>query len=316
MFSHRLTIAPMLDWTNRHCRYFHRLLSRRAVLYTEMITTGALIYGLRTDLLIFDRQEQPLALQLGGSDPLQLAECAKIGQEEGYNEINLNVGCPSDRVQAGRFGACLMAEPELVAECVSAMQARVQIPITVKTRIGVDHNDKYEQLTHFIETVSKAGCRTFIIHARKAWLKGLSPKENREVPPLQYEVVRQLKRDFPPLNIILNGGIINLDQASEHLVAVDGVMMGRAAYHNPYLLAEVDQKIYGCTDPILSRKEILQQYLPYMEKQLKTGVSLRTLTNPILGLFTGLPGARAWRRFLSGPPQQNEMIIEFIKKYG
>lgn len=299
MFSHRFAIAPMLDWTNRHCRYFHRLLSRRAVLYTEMITAAALIYGSRQDLLIFDSSEQPLALQLGGSDPFQLGECAKSAQNYGYNEINLNVGCPSTRVQAGRFGACLMLEPELVAECVATMQAKVQIPVTVKTRIGVDQADEYEQLCDFIETVSQAGCKTFIIHARKAWLKGLSPKENREIPPLRYEVVRQIKHDFPNLEIIINGGITDLGQARMHLDDVDGVMMGRSAYHNPYLLAEVDQQFYGATYSIPTRDEVLQQYLLYVEKELNSGTALHALVNPILGLFMAQPRARIWRRYLS-----------------
>lgn len=314
MFSHRFAIAPMLDWTNRHCRYFHRLLSKRAVLYTEMITANALIYGLRTDLLVFDPREQPLALQLGGSDPSQLSECAKIGQEQGLSEINLNIGCPSDRVQAGRFGACLMAEPELVAECVATMQSKVHIPITVKTRIGVDNHDSYDQLTEFVSKISQAGCKTFIIHARKAWLKGLSPKENRDIPPLRYDVVRQLKQDFPSLNIIINGGIPDLDQAAEHLTTVDGVMLGRAAYHNPYLLAEVDQKIYGETNSLSTRVEILNQYHSYAEQQVGSGVPLNCLINPILGLFMGQPGARAWRRCLSDHRNQKNEGVGLLKK--
>ncbi|MFI3122650.1 MAG: tRNA dihydrouridine(20/20a) synthase DusA, partial [Methylococcales bacterium] len=255
--SHRFCVAPMLDWSDRHCRYFHRLLSKNALLYTEMVTTGALIHGNTQRFLQFNAEEHPVALQLGGSNPNDLAICARMAEESGYDEVNLNVGCPSDRVQNGRFGACLMAEPQLVGDCIAAMQAVVKIPVTVKSRIGIDERDSYEELTQFIDTVSKAGCETFIIHARKAWLKGLSPKENREIPPLCYETVFQLKRDFPQLEIVINGGITTLEQSSELLNHVDGVMLGREVYQNPYLLAEVDMVLFGDDVPILSRKQVI-----------------------------------------------------------
>jgi tRNA-dihydrouridine synthase A len=298
--AHRFCVAPMLDWTDRHCRFFHRLITKQALLYTEMITTGALLYGDRHRFLQFDPREHPLALQLGGSDPADLAACAKMAEDFGYDEVNLNVGCPSDRVQNGRFGACLMAEPELVAECVVAMRNAVSIPVTVKSRIGIDDRDSYEELAHFIDTVSGAGCETFIVHARKAWLKGLSPKQNREVPPLRYEMVYRLKRDFPALRIVLNGGITTLEQTEEMLRhGIDGVMMGREAYHNPYILAEADRRLFGSTAEVITRVEIIEKLLPYIERQLAEGVRLHSITRHILGLFHGEMGARSWRRHLS-----------------
>jgi tRNA-dihydrouridine synthase A len=292
-------VAPMMDWTDRHCRYFHRLISQHALLYTEMVTTGALIHGDRHRFLHFNPEENPLALQLGGSNPQDLATCAKMAEDYGYDEVNLNVGCPSERVQNGRFGACLMAEPALVAECVSAMKHAVSIPVTVKSRIGVDDKDSYEELCVFVSTIAKAGCETFIVHARKAWLSGLSPKENREVPPLRYDVVYQLKTDFPQLEIILNGGITSLDHADEVLQHIDGVMMGREAYHNPYLLAEVDRRFFGVQTEPPSREAILELLIPYVQRQLKAGVRLNSVSRHILGLFHGMPGGRLWRRHLS-----------------
>lgn len=289
----------MMEWTDRHCRYFMRLISRQAVLYTEMITSQALVYGDSEHLLEFDVTEQPLALQLGGSDPTQLAHGARLGQERGYAEVNLNIGCPSDRVQSGRFGACLMAEPQLVAECVAAMRAAVSIPITVKCRIGIDDQDSYENLHNFVGIVANAGCDTFIVHARKAWLTGLSPKENRDIPPLRYELVYRLKRDFPELTIVINGGINSLVQAQPHLLEVNGVMIGREAYHNPYMLAEVDKLFYNDNHPIPTRHEVLELFIPYVERQLRAGIRLSSMTRHILGLFLGVPGARAWRRHLS-----------------
>jgi len=297
---HRFSVAPMLDWTDRHCRFFLRLISKQALLYTEMVTTGALLHGDRQRFLQFDPSEHPLALQLGGSDPAGLAACAKMAEDFGYDEVNLNVGCPSDRVQNGSFGACLMAEPELVAECVAAMRQAVSIPVTVKSRIGIDDRDSYEELIQFIGTVAEAGCDTFIVHARKAWLKGLSPKQNREVPPLRYDVVYQLKRDFPALQIVLNGGITTLDQAEDVLGnGVDGVMVGREAYHNPYILAEVDRRLFGASTEVITRAEIIEKLLPYIEQQRAEGVRLHSITRHILGLFHGEPGARSWRRHLS-----------------
>ena len=292
-------IAPMLDWTDRHCRFFLRLLSRHVRLYTEMVTTGAVLRGDRDRLLAYDPAEHPLALQLGGSDPADLARCAHIAADWGYDEVNLNVGCPSDRVQSGRFGACLMAEPELVAECVAAMRAATPLPVTVKTRIGIDERDSYEELASFVGRVAAGGCETFIIHARKAWLRGLSPRENREIPPLRYEVVHQLKRDFPGLTVVLNGGLTTLDQAAEQLHQVDGVMIGRAAYENPYLLAGIDQRFFGSSASPLSRHQVVHAFTPYIKEQLRRGTPLHCMTRPMLGLFQGIPGARAWRRTLS-----------------
>jgi len=297
--TYRFSVAPMLDWTDRHCRYFHRTLSHHALLYTEMVTTGAILHGNRDRHLQFSSEEHPLALQLGGSNPADLAECAKIAADYGYDAINLNVGCPSDRVQNGRFGACLMAEPELVAECVAAMREAVLMPVTVKSRIGIDDRDSYAELTHFISTVAAAGCETFIVHARKAWLSGLSPKQNRDVPPLRYDVVLQLKHDFPMLNIVINGGIESLDSSLHLLEQLDGVMLGREVYHNPYLLAEVDRRLFNDEHSIPSRQETVLALLPYIEQQLQQGVRLHCITRHMLGLFHGVDGARAWRRHLS-----------------
>jgi tRNA-dihydrouridine synthase A len=289
----------MLDWTDRHCRYFLRLISRHSWLYTEMITTAAILHGDRERLLGFHPAEAPVALQLGGSEPTDLARCARLGADRGYAEINLNVGCPSDRVQSGRFGACLMAEPGLVAEGVAAMAAAVEIPVTVKCRIGIDEQEDYETFAAFIDTVAEAGCRTFIIHARKAWLQGLSPKENRDIPPLRYDWVYRLKRERPGLEIILNGGIRSLEEAEGHLRQVDGVMLGREAYHNPWLLAEVDRRLYAHGQAQADRLAVVRAMLPYLEAQLAQGVYLKHITRHMLGLFQGQPGARAWRRHLS-----------------
>ena len=296
----RLSVAPMMDWTDRHCRYFHRLMSQNALLYSEMVTAPAVIHGDRARLLNFDKAEHPVALQLGGSDPVQLAQAARIGVEFGYDEVNLNCGCPSDRVQSGSFGAVLMENPALVADCVAAMRAAVHVPITVKCRIGVDDNDSYAALCDFVAINRNAGCTTFIVHARKAWLSGLSPKQNREVPPLNYPAVFALKRDFPELEIILNGGLKTLTDCSTALDNIDGVMIGREAYQNPYMLARVDAEIFGRAQvPMLSRIDIALRYATYIEQQLQQGSRLNHMTRHILGLFNGVPGARQWRRFLS-----------------
>jgi tRNA-dihydrouridine synthase A len=295
----RFCIAPMLDWSDRHCRYFHRLLSKKALLYTEMVTTGALLHGDRHRHLQYNAQEHPVALQLGGANPADLAVCAKMAEDYGYDEVNLNIGCPSDRVQNGRFGACLMLEPETVAESVAAMKQAVAIPVTVKSRIGVDEQDSYEHLTHFINPVAAAGCESFIIHARKAWLSGLSPKENREVPPLRYDVVYQLKKDFPQLEIILNGGITTLESSVEILHHVDGVMLGREVYQNPYILAEVDPRLFGLTEMVKTRQEVALSLIPYIQHHLQQGVRFNSISRHILGLFHAQRGGRAWRRYLS-----------------
>jgi tRNA-dihydrouridine synthase A len=310
----RLCVAPMMDWTDRHCRYFLRLISKHAYLYTEMITTGAILHGDAERALRFHPQERPLALQLGGSDPGDLAACARIAAQYGYDEINLNVGCPSDRVQTGRFGACLMAEPELVAECVTAMREVTALPVTVKTRIGIDDHDSYEFLCAFVTKVAAAGCVTFIVHARKAWLHGLSPKENREVPPLHYEVVYRLKQDFPRLEIILNGGITDLAQAQAQLHKVDGVMLGRAAYHHPYILAEMDRRFYASSGTPANRQAITTQLLPYIAAELNQGTRLHHITRHILGLFHGTRGARAWRRYLSEHSHHDHAGIEVVQQ--
>ncbi len=297
--SRKLSVAPMMDWTDRHERAFLRTISRRTLLYTEMVTTGAILHGDRDRFLAFEAAEHPVALQLGGSEPEDLATSAREGAARGYDEINLNLGCPSDRVQRGRFGACLMTEPALVADCVAAMIDAAEIPVTVKTRIGVDDQDSYEDLTAFVEKVAATGCTSFTIHARKAWLSGLSPKENREVPPLRYDLVYDLKRDFPALEIVLNGGVQSLDEAEAHLEKVDGVMIGRAAYQSPYILAEADSRFFGEAAPPRSREEIVTDFLPYVERQLTRGVPLKSIPRHMLGLFNGLPGARAWRRCLA-----------------
>ncbi len=292
-------VAPMMDWTDRHCRVFHRHLTRHALLYTEMVTAQAIHHGDRSRLLGFASIEQPIVLQLGGSDPAMLSEAAKCGEDYGYCEINLNVGCPSDRVQEGRFGACLMAEPQLVADCVAAMRRAVKIPVTVKCRIGIDDQDESEGLNRFVESVAATGCTTFIIHARKAWLKGLSPKENREIPPLNHARVHQLKADFPHLNIILNGGLATLESAIDEMQNLDGVMLGRAAYHTPWLLTNVDRLFYQAENPTTSRIEAVNGMLPYIEEQLRQGVWLAKMTRHMLGLFHGQPGGRHWRQIIS-----------------
>jgi len=289
----------MMDWTDRHERYFLRLLSRHALLYSEMVTTGALLFGDRPRHLDFDAAEHPVALQLGGCDPAALAECAAMAAEWGYDEVNLNIGCPSDRVQAARFGACLMAEPALVRDCVAAMRGAVAIPVTVKSRIGIDDRDSYEALKTFVATVAESGCETFIVHARKALLSGLSPKENREIPPLRYDTVYALKRDFPGLEIVVNGGIESLDVAEAHLAHVDGAMLGRAAYRDPWLLSAADSRLFGAADPLRYRYEAVLGFLPYVRARLDEGVPLHAMTRHILGLFNGVPGARRWRRYLS-----------------
>lgn len=308
------SVAPMLDWTDRHERYFLRLISRHALLYTEMITTGALIYGDRQRFLPFHDAEHPVAIQLGGSDPADLASCARMAEDAGYDEVNLNVGCPSDRVKSGMFGACLMAKPELVAECVQSMQAATRLPVTVKHRIGIDENDSIEELFKFVETVAAAGCKTFIVHARKAWLNGLSPKQNRDIPPLRYEAVHLLKQSMPDLQIIINGGINELDQAQQQLQYVDGVMMGREVYHNPYILAGVDQRFYNEAAANLSRFDIIEAFFPYVEHELKKGTRLHSMTRHILGLFNGMPGAKKWRRYLSENAPASEADLRVLKQ--
>lgn len=293
-------VAPMMDWSDRHCRYFWRLLSRQAVLYTEMVTTGALLHGDIARHLAHDVAEHPLAVQLGGSDPQDLAHAAKLCEQAGYGEINLNVGCPSERVQSGAFGACLMNEPDTVANGIKAMRDAVSVPVTIKCRIGVDENDSYAALSEFVAINQEAGCSTFIIHARKAWLSGLSPKQNREIPPLNYPIVFQLKRDFNDLEIILNGGIKTLEDCRAALEQLDGVMIGREAYQNPYLLERVDADIFGDQQaPLQSRIDIATAYASYIEQQLSLGSRLNHMTRHILGLFNGMPGARQWRRYIS-----------------
>jgi tRNA-dihydrouridine synthase A len=289
----------MMDWTDRHCRAFHRVLSARARLYTEMLTTGAVLHGDRERLLAFDPAEHPLALQLGGADPVALAEAARIGAERGYDEINLNVGCPSDRVQSGRFGACLMREPALVADCVAAMRAAINIPVTVKCRLGVDDQDPAVSLFELVDRCADAGAEVFIVHARKAWLEGLSPKQNRDIPPLDYDLVHGLKRQRPRLTIVINGGIADLDAAAAQIGLVDGVMLGRAAYHDPGLLGAVDHRLFDPAAPVVTPELAVRRYLPYVRAQLERGVRLPAMTRHMLGLFQGRPGARAWRRALT-----------------
>lgn len=296
---HRFSVAPMMDWTDRQCRNVHRMLTRHALLYTEMVTTGAIIHGNRDQHLAFDEIQHPVALQLGGSDPAALAECARIAEGYGYDEINLNVGCPSDRVQSGRFGACLMAEPDLVARCVEQMQKATAIPVTVKCRIGIDDQDDYADLQKFVSTVAATGVTTFIVHARKAWLDGLSPKENRDIPPLNYERVHLLKQEFPQLTIVINGGLLNLEQCAEQLQHVDGVMLGRAAYHSPLLLRDVDRIIFNDPHPIPTDAELIGQVCDYIEQQMTQGAKLTYISRHIIGLFQNRPGARQWRRYIS-----------------
>ncbi len=305
----------MLDWTDRHQRRFMRSITKHAVLYTEMITTGAILHGDQDGHLKFNDEEHPVAIQLGGSNPNDLAECAKICEDYGYDEINLNVGCPSDRVQNGRFGACLMAEPELVAECMAAMANVIDIPVTVKSRIGIDDLDSYELLHQFIDTVQKSGVDTFIIHARKAWLSGLSPKQNREIPPLKYETAYQVKKDFPHLEIIVNGGVTTLDQADVHMQHLDGVMVGREAYHNPYHLIDADKRFYGDSSSGLpTRIEVAHDYMNYVQSQLDKDVYLGHMTRHILGLFHAQPRGKLWRRHLSENAYKKGAGIEVIEK--
>lgn len=306
--SHRFCVAPMIDWSDRHCRYLWRLLTKRALLYTEMITTGALLYGDAPRFLAYHDSEHPLALQLGGSEPKDLAACAKLGEQWGYDEINLNCGCPSDRVQSGRFGACLMAEPQLVADCIKAMQDAVDIPVTVKQRIGIDDQDEYADLTRFVDIVAASGCKTFIVHARKAWLQGLSPKQNREIPPLNHARVHQLKQDFPDLEIIINGGIESIEEAEAHCREVDGAMIGREAYHNPYFLTQVDRQVFGEDSAIPSREEVFHDYAAYCAEQMAQGIQLQHLSRHVLGLFHGQIGGRRFRRYISehGPKHKSD----------
>jgi tRNA-dihydrouridine synthase A len=296
---YRFSIAPMMEWTDRHCRFFHRLMTRRALIYTEMVTTGAVLHGDRAQLIGFDPFEHPVALQLGGSDPRALAQCARIAQDLGYDEINLNVGCPSDRVQEGRFGACLMAEPHHVGECVAAMKAQVAVPVTVKCRIGIDEQDPEEALETFACAVERAHVDGLVVHARKAWLKGLSPRQNRDVPPLDHGRVHRLKAAHPGLPVVLNGGIASLAEAALHLDRVDGVMMGRAAYQEPWRLLEVDPLLFGAAAPLRTPKDVAAALIPYIERELARGSRLSAITRHMLGLFRGLPGARAFRRHLA-----------------
>ena len=297
--SHRLCVAPMMDWTDRHCRYFLRLISRRARLYTEMITSGALVHGDVPHHLDFDPAEHPVGLQLGGSHPGLLASCARLGARWGYDEINLNCGCPSERVQTGSFGACLMAEPAIVADCVRAMRDAVTIPVTVKHRIGLDDREDYGFVRDFVGTVAAAGCEVFIVHARNAVLQGLTPKENREVPPLRYEVVRRLKADFPALTIVLNGGLTDWDAIERELEHVDGAMLGRVAYHDPYFLAQADWRAFGDRAPARARADVLHALIPYAQSQVANGVALRAIARHVLGLYHGRSGGRRFRRILS-----------------
>ncbi|MDC0598536.1 tRNA dihydrouridine(20/20a) synthase DusA [Gammaproteobacteria bacterium] len=311
--SHKFCVAPMMEWTDRHCRYFLRLISKQTLLYTEMVTTGALLHGDTERFLRFSPAEQPVAIQLGGSNPAELAQCSKLAEAAGYCEVNLNVGCPSDRVQSAKMGACLMAEAELVADCVQAMQAAVSIPVTVKCRIGIDEMDSYEELAHFIGSVADAGCQCFIIHARIAILEGLSPKQNRQVPPLNYERVFRIKENFPDLEIVINGGINTMASATELLNKVDGVMVGREAYQHPYFLATVDRDIFGCNAPPPSAQQILTNFLPYVASELNHGTALKHITRHILGLFQGQSGAKKFRRFLSENAYKADANLETLE---
>jgi len=289
----------MMDWTDRHCRWFHRRMSKRVWLYTEMVVADAIIHGDKDFLIAYNPEEHPVALQIGGSDPTKLAKAAKIGEKFAYDEVNINIGCPSDRVQSGRFGACLMSEPDLVAQCYSAMSEAVSIPVTVKCRLGIDDQNLTQTLPDFIETVSKAGCQHFIIHARKAWLKGLSPKENRDIPPLDYELVRQMKREFPQLSIVLNGGLTQIDQIEGEAQNLDGAMYGRAAYNNPWMISQFDNEIYRDEVPNLSRSDLVADIIRYAERKQVQDRSTKALIRHITGLYSGQPGARLWRRSLS-----------------
>ena len=300
MNSSLVSIAPMMDWTDKHCRYFYRLISKNVQLYTEMITTKAILRGDKNRLLDFNAIENPLVLQLGGSDPKEMAACALIAQDWGYDEVNINVGCPSDRVLSGSFGACLMKEPNLVAQCVESMTDKCEIPVTVKHRIGIDDMESYDELSDFVFQISNKGCQHFIVHARKAWLKGLSPKENRTIPPLNYSWVYQLKKDFPPLKITINGGIESCEDVKKHLELVDGVMMGRSIYHNPFLLREIDKTIFDENNSLIDREQILKKYMTYIEKHSQNGIPIRSMTRHILGIYHGEANAKLFRRLLSG----------------
>ncbi len=308
----KLSVAPMIDWTDSFCRSFHRVVAPHARLYTEMLHANAVLHGDRARLLGFDASEHPLALQLGGSEPALLADAAKIGGQWGYDEINLNCGCPSDRVQAGKFGACLMREPQLVADCVAAMIDAVQVPVTVKCRLGVDEDNDYEKFRDFIDAIANAGCTRFVVHARNAWLQGLSPKENREIPPLRHDWAYRLKTERPRLDIVLNGGIASIDAAQEHLAKLDGVMLGRAAYHTPYLLHELDVALFG--GETQSREELLRAYFPYIERKLGEGVALKNMTRHVLGLYHGQPGGRLFRQILSEGAHKPNAGIELIER--
>lgn len=309
-----LSIAPMMDRTDRHYRYFMRQITRRTLLYTEMVTTAAILHGDQEQLLGFSPEEKPLVLQLGGDNPNHLATCAKIAEDRGYDQVNLNVGCPSDRVQNGNFGACLMAQPELVAEAVEAMQKVVNIPVTIKHRIGIDDQDKYEDMAHFVSIVANAGCQHFSVHARKAWLQGLSPKENRSIPPLRYEEVHRLKQEFPHLFIEINGGFKTLAEVKDQLQFVDAVMIGRAAYDHPYLLAMADQEIYGEKNPPLTRQEVIEAMYPYLEYWLQKGVKLNSMTRHFLELFAGQPGTKAWKRYISENAHLTHAGVEVLEQ--
>ena len=312
--SHRLSVAPMMDWTDRHDRYFLRQISRHVRLYTEMITTQAILRGDRARLLDFDAAEHPLALQVGGAAPDDMAACARIAEDWGYDEININVGCPSDRVQSGRFGACLMREPELVADCVAAMRAVASIPVTVKCRIGVDDQIPAEVLPRFVERVAAAGCETFIVHARKAWLSGLSPAQNRDVPPLDYPLVHALKAARPDLTIIINGGIASIDDAEPHLAKLDGVMLGRAAYQTPWVLTDVDQRLFSDEESDRDRLDVVEAMVEYAARRASEGVPLKSITRHMMGLFHGLPGARSWRRVLGEEARDPDASPELIRR--
>ena len=310
--SSAVSIAPMMDWTDRHCRYFYRLLSKNTQLYTEMITSKAILRGDKNRLLDFNASEHPLTLQLGGSDPKEMAECAQIAQKWGYDEVNINVGCPSDRVHSGSFGACLMKEPDLVAACVESMIEKCDIPVTVKSRIGIDDMESYDELSDFVSRINSKGCKHFIIHARKAWLQGLSPKENRTIPPLNYPWVYELKKDFPQIQITINGGITSCLEIKSHLDYVDGVMLGRAVYNNPFLLSEVDSDIFSEKKNPINREQVLKKYMVYMTEQLKIGVPIRSMTRHILGLYHGETNAKLFRRLLSGKVVEFNHLNEWL----
>ena len=310
----RVSVAPMMDWTDRFCRYFHRTLSKRIWLYTEMVVADAVIHGDRDYLLGFDESEHPVALQIGGSDPAKLAEASKIGEDFGYDEININIGCPSDRVQSGRFGACLMAEPDLVAECYSAMQAAVDIPVTVKCRLGIDDQDIDQTLPGFIAAVQEAGCKFVTVHARKAWLQGLSPKENRTVPPLDYEKVQEMKREFPDMMVELNGGLADLNAALSEAETLDGIMFGRAAYQDPWMLSRVDQFVYGAEPFKPSREDVIEDMIGYAAHWEAQDQPAKALIRHVMGIYAGEPGARLWRRTLSESLAQGLLPSEILKK--